>query len=200
MTEYQATRATALALGEEQKLIRQGYDFLDEKRMLLAGEIMHQLQGWKDLRKDYAEAMIKAREALGAAISEHGLEGLQVHAVSAVEESRPAVERRDFLGVILVHVAPRGEVRKALAIHGDSVARCAATFRVLIELAQRMAAASGNLLRLADEYARTERRASALENVLLPEIAHAMKTIEEQLEEVDLEEAIRVRLAGRRSG
>ncbi|MCB1464575.1 MAG: V-type ATP synthase subunit D [Nitratireductor sp.] len=200
MTEYQATRATALALGEEQKLIRQGYDFLDEKRMLLAGEIMRQLEQWKGLREDYAEAMIKARETLGAAIAEHGLEDLQVARAPVSEDNPPSIERYDFLGVRLVRVPPRAEVRKALAVHGDSIARCAATFRVLIELARRMAAASGNLLRLADEYARTERRASALENVLLPEIANALKTIDEQLEEVDQEEAVRVRLAGRKAG
>jgi V/A-type H+-transporting ATPase subunit D len=58
-----------------------------------------------------------------------------------------------------------------------------------------MAAVSGNLLRLADEYRRTERRARALENVLLPEIAQALKVIEEKLEAGDQEEAIRVRLS-----
>lgn len=58
-----------------------------------------------------------------------------------------------------------------------------------------MAAISGNLLRLADEYRRTELRARALENVLLPEIAQALKTINEKPEAGDQEEAIRVRLS-----
>ncbi|MCG6857648.1 MAG: V-type ATP synthase subunit D [Salaquimonas sp.] len=200
MADYPATRATAIALGEEERLIRQGYDFLDEKRMLLAGEIMRQLDDWKRLREAYGAAMASAREALGAAIIDHGLEELQVHPPVGEGVDLAEVRRSDFLGVRLVHVAAQEETGKKVALESDSVVRCASAFRALIPLAQRMAAASGNLHRLADEYARTERRASALENVLLPEIANALKTIDEQLEEVDLEEAVRVRLAGRRIG
>jgi V/A-type H+-transporting ATPase subunit D len=48
-----------------------------------------------------------------------------------------------------------------------------------------------------DEYRRTERRASALENVLLPEIDRSLGAIEEQLDAVDQEEAVRVRNAAR---
>ena len=39
----------------------------------------------------------------------------------------------------------------------------------------------------------TERRARALENVLLPEIDRSLRSIEEQLDAVDQEEAVRVR-------
>ena len=56
---------------------------------------------------------------------------------------------------------------------------------------------AGHLRRLIDEYRRTERRARALENVLLPEIDHSLKFIEEQLDAVDQEEAVRVRNAAR---
>ncbi|MEY2918711.1 MAG: hypothetical protein RL261_16, partial [Pseudomonadota bacterium] len=59
------------------------------------------------------------------------------------------------------------------------------------------AARAANLRRLIEEYRRTERRARALENVLLPEIDHSLKFIEEQLDAVDQEEAVRVRNAAR---
>ena len=42
-----ATKSTSLALAEERKLMRQGYEFLDEKRMLLAGEILRLLTVYK---------------------------------------------------------------------------------------------------------------------------------------------------------
>jgi len=44
---------------------------------------------------------------------------------------------------------------------------------------------------------RTERRARALENVLLPEIEGSLHYMDEQLETMDQEEAIRVRNAAR---
>ena len=60
-----------------------------------------------------------------------------------------------------------------------------------------MAAAQTNLERLISEYTRTERRARALENVMLPEIDDSLRFVNEQLEAVDLEEALRVRFVGK---
>jgi len=50
-----------------------------------------------------------------------------------------------------------------------------------------------NLRRLVQDYIRTERRAKAIENVLMPEIESSLKLIEEQLESVDQEEIARLR-------
>lgn len=57
-----------------------------------------------------------------------------------------------------------------------------------------IAAVAGNLFRLVDEYRRTERRARALENVLLPEIEEVLRDMRAHLEDADLEEIIRTRL------
>jgi V/A-type H+-transporting ATPase subunit D len=61
-----------------------------------------------------------------------------------------------------------------------------------------MSACAGNLRRLAREYTRTERRARAFENVVLPEIDVSLRFVEEQLDAVDQEEAVRVRNAATR--
>ncbi len=58
-----------------------------------------------------------------------------------------------------------------------------------------LAGLAGNLYRLSREYQRTERRARALENVLLPEIDATLKEIEEHLEALDLEETVQLRKA-----
>ena len=50
-----------------------------------------------------------------------------------------------------------------------------------------------NLRRLMREYVRTERRARAIENILLPEIQSNLKVIDEQLEMLNQEEIARVR-------
>jgi V/A-type H+-transporting ATPase subunit D len=195
MVDYPATRAAAMALADEERLVQQGYDFLDEKRMLLAAEIMRQLDGWKKLQAAYHDAAPHARETLDAAFVDHGLEGLQVHCRDKLDNVWDDAVQTSFLGVVLMKIKPLGA---GGPISGSgSAARCGHAFRTLLLLQTKMAAVSGNLLRLADEYRRTERRARALENVLLPEIAQALKTIEEKLEAGDQEEAIRVRLSGR---
>jgi V/A-type H+-transporting ATPase subunit D len=52
-------------------------------------------------------------------------------------------------------------------------------------------------MRLAREYRRTERRAKALEKVLLPEVEEAMKFIDEQLDTMEREEVIRTHWSSR---
>lgn len=194
MVDYPATRAAAMALADEERLVRQGYDFLDEKRMLLAAEIMRQLDRWKKLQAACGKAAAQAAEALDKALVDHGLEGLQVHRRNELPAACDAIRRSAFLGVVLVDVEPLASAGNAGG--AASAAQCGLAFRALLPLHARMAAVSGNLMRLADEYRRTERRARALENVLLPEIAQARKTIDEKLEAGDQEEAIRVRLSG----
>jgi V/A-type H+-transporting ATPase subunit D len=70
---------------------------------------------------------------------------------------------------------------------------CRTAFRELVPRAAHLAALVGNLERLRLEYTRTARRARAMEDVLLPEIDDTLKVIETALEELDREEAIRVR-------
>jgi V/A-type H+-transporting ATPase subunit D len=64
-----------------------------------------------------------------------------------------------------------------------------------MEQSATLAGIAGNLERLRHEYRRTERRARALEDVLLPEITGTIYELEARLEEVEQEEAIRVRQA-----
>ncbi len=87
----------------------------------------------------------------------------------------------------------------ALAVDASPEAQaCRDAYLALLGPLAQLGTCAGNLERLAAEYRSTERRAKALENVLLPEIEHVLSAIEERLEEGDQEEAVRVRLAGRR--
>jgi len=57
-----------------------------------------------------------------------------------------------------------------------------------------IAGVTGNLYRLLAEYRITERRSRALENIILPEIEQSLREMSSHLEELELEDAIRVRL------
>ena len=70
---------------------------------------------------------------------------------------------------------------------------CAEAHRQWLAPAVELAACSVNLRRLVREYVRTERRARAIENVLMPEIESALKIIGDQLESMDQEEIARLR-------
>jgi V/A-type H+-transporting ATPase subunit D len=89
------------------------------------------------------------------------------------------------------------QVRPPAANPSPEAERCREAFSALVPLAMEVAVMRASLERLVREYIRTERRARALENVVLPEIEGSLRFMNEQLEAMDQEEAIRVRNAAR---
>ncbi len=73
-----ATRVAFLELKDERRLVQEGYELLDEKRVLLAAEIMRQLRHHSALRTEIAGLEAAALEALEAAVGMHGLDKLTV--------------------------------------------------------------------------------------------------------------------------
>jgi len=71
--------------------------------------------------------------------------------------------------------------------------QCHRHFSQLVFNAATLAGITRNLQRLYQEYQKTSKRARALEDILLPEIDSSLTQIETALEDLDREEAIRVR-------
>jgi V/A-type H+-transporting ATPase subunit D len=195
MSEASPTRAVVLELKDEQRAMHEGYVFLDEKCMLLAGEILRELLSHAALERAMQDAHQAALKALQAAVARHGLEDLQVY--PALDQSGAALAREtsSIMGVRLQSVAWCPSVAPAprsveASPEGEA---CRRAFVVLIEAAAKLAAVSGNLERLSFEYRRSVRRARALQDVLLPELDRTVYGIEGRLEELEQEDAISMR-------
>jgi V/A-type H+-transporting ATPase subunit D len=199
MREVLPTRSAAIELADERKLMRQGYEFLDEKRMLLATEMLRQLREYQQGSERLIAATHSAGEALAAAVERHGLDQLQVYPVPDAP-SAPDHHRTLFLGLAILSARQpaKPDAAAPAAIDPSPEAKaCRAAFERLIWLAADIGLRAGNLARLAREYRRTERRAKALEKVLLPEVEDAMKRVDEQLDTMEREETIRTRWSSR---
>jgi len=198
--EVLATRVAFLELQDERRLVREGYELLDEKRMLLATEIMRQLRRHRELQERLDVLTREAREALEAAVDACGFDDLTVQPRQSLDEYALRTGEEQFLGITLLTASleEAGLGAGSPAPQALPEARaCAEAFHRLMAGHAAAAACAGNLRRLAREYARTERRARALENVVLPEIDVSLRYIEEQLDALDQEEALRVRNAAR---
>jgi V/A-type H+/Na+-transporting ATPase subunit D len=216
------TRSAFLELKEERQLVREGFEFLDEKRVILAQEMLKRLEAWRAARARYDALHEDAAAALARALGRHGLDGLGIYPVVRMENASVQVRETRFLGVHLLDGefaagwveapdAPGTAATGALARHfspgkqpsppavspSPEAERCREAFSALVPLAVELAVMRASLERLIREYIRTERRARALENVVLPEIEGSLRFMDEQLEAMDQEEAIRVRNAGR---
>jgi len=195
MREVAPTRSAAMELADERRLMRQGYEFLDEKRMLLATEMLRQMRDYQQVSDRLLAETKAAARTLADAVERHGLDQLQVYPAPAAPIA-PDSTRASFLGLALMSAGPMpvGAAPSRAAVDPSPEAKaCRSAFEKLVATAADTGVRAGNLMRLAREYRRTERRAKALEKVLLPEVEEAIKVIEEQLDTTEREEVIRTR-------
>jgi V/A-type H+-transporting ATPase subunit D len=215
--ELALTRIAFLELKDEQRLVQEGFKLLDEKRILLATEIHRQLQHFRLLKSASQTAEEAARAAFAAALNCNGLDELAVYPPLPLDDEALSITRSNLLGLPLLEAqlgkkaarpeepmqtrsatSPRDDASQPTA-HDQPVnptpeaLRCALAYRRWLALGVELAACSLNLRRLTREYVRTERRARAIENILLPEIDTALKFMDEQLESMDQEEIARLR-------
>ncbi len=197
MADLTPTRSLAIALADERRTMREGYAFLDEKCLLLAGEMLRELRHWQRRRSDWRRALSAARRALRAAVARHGLQGLSIY---PAEVASTGLERRLrlLLGVPTQSAAlaptpsPPASAKSlaATALQPTPEAEaCRRAYAELLPLAVELAALSGNLARLYAEYRRTVRRVRALQDVLLPEVEALIADIEASLEALEQDEA-----------
>ncbi|MDE2148462.1 MAG: V-type ATP synthase subunit D [Gammaproteobacteria bacterium] len=197
MPERLPSRAALLELKRERGVIELGYRFLDDKRIALAQALIRGLQEHGVQLDRFRAAQWRAGQALAAAVEVHGLEGLQLYPPSTVDW---ALEWRakPFLGLPLIQPAAlRGQRVSAAALAclpSAAAERCAEAFAELCRVAVPLAALQANLRRLAAEFRRTQRRARALEHVILPQAHAEQRQMEALLEELEQEEVTRGRL------
>jgi len=196
--EITATRIALLELKDEQQLVREGYELLDEKRILLATEIQRQLAQLVRLRRECTELESELRSRTMAAVGRHGMDELSVYPPLTLGADRLAYSRSRLFGLELLsahlEVPAQPPGMREQPVNPTPEARvCAAAHRQWLLRGVELAACCVNLRRLARDYVRTERRARAIENVLMQEIEYTLKFIAEQLESMDQEEIARLR-------
>lgn len=194
--EVTPTQSALLELREEREGMQEGYGFLDEKRLILAAEILGELKSYEQEMAAFQQAYREATDALRAAAARHGLEGLGLYPVTRLSGAKLRIESRSVLGLMVQEADWEAGERRAPAPAVDASPEaelCRQAFFDVIPRAARLAVLTGNLERLRLEYRRTARRARALEDVLLPELEETLEVIGAALEELEREEAIRVR-------
>ena len=80
MSDVSPTRSAVIEMKDERRAMHEGYVFLDEKCLLLAGEILRELRTACAAAARVSRACTTTRwPRLQAAVARHGLQGLQVY-------------------------------------------------------------------------------------------------------------------------
>jgi V/A-type H+-transporting ATPase subunit D len=197
VSDVNPTRSAAIEMKDERRAMHEGYVFLDEKCLLLAGEILAELGRYESLRREFLSLHEAALEALRAAVLRHGLEGLQVYLPADLASASVRRRARSLMGVRLQEAELDGTPGAApMAVERSPEGEaCRRAYAAVVAAAVPLAASSGNLERLSLEYRRSVRRARALQDVMLPELDRSIADIESRLEELEQEDAIWMRSA-----
>jgi V/A-type H+-transporting ATPase subunit D len=195
MNERNPTRSALLELQDEQRAMHEGHVFLDEKCLLLAGEMLRQLGEHGVLQQRLRTAHESAVRALRAAIGRHGLDGLQCQPAQPQDAARGHSAAGALMGVRLLQADWTPDTATAAEGLNPSpeVREARLAFVELVVAAAPLAAVSGNLERLSQEYRRSVRRARALQDVLLPELGRDIAEIQTRIEELEQQDAIAMR-------
>ena len=197
MSERIATRSALLELVDERYAMAEGHAFLDEKCLLLAGEMLRELTRYEALWNAHAQLAHQAEEALRAALGRHGLEGLAEYPLAAAGNAAFELNRalRSVMGVALVDANAdiRPPAVAAPLLRSPEAADCAPAHAALLQNAVQLAATGANLERLMHDYQMSSRRARALDAALLPEIGEDIAQMATTLEEQEREDAIYMR-------
>ena len=101
MSDVSPTRSAVIEMKDERRAMHEGYVFLDEKCLLLAGEILRELAQHGRLQREWLRLHDAALAALQAAVARHGLQGLQVYPPTDLGAAQVRTVAHSLMGVRL---------------------------------------------------------------------------------------------------
>ncbi|MDR0946312.1 MAG: V-type ATP synthase subunit D [Ruminococcus sp.] len=189
------TKGNLLNIQKSLKLATLGYELLDKKRNILIRELMQMVDKAKQLRGTIDDIYIQAYQALQTANISHGI-------ISNIAEAMPIedslkVTYRSVMGCELpqVHI----DERKPRNIYGfmstDSYIDMAyISFERVKIMTASLAEVNNGIYRLTNAIRKTQTRANALQNIVIPRYKGIVKFISESLEEKEREDFSRMKV------
>lgn len=203
-----ATKGNLIAAKNTLKLSRQGYELLDKKRTILINEMMSLIEVAEEIQSKIDVTFREAYEALqNVNIAE------SIRHVKAISHAVPITDNinirfRSVMGVELPEVTVTGgnlenkehpKLNPTYGFFGTTTALDNAydRFEDVKRLTIRLAEIENAVYRLAMNIKKTQRRANALKNIIIPRYEGIVSNIQNVLEEKDREEFTRLKVIKR---
>ncbi len=192
------TKGNLLKVKRSLDLAKLGYELLDRKRNVLIRELMTMVDEAKMLRLSIADTYKEAYSALQRANITHGL-------ISRIAEGTPPddtveVSFRSVMGCELPHVTVSEEERPipyGFANTDENLDIAYIAFSKVKVMTARLAETDSGVFRLAGAIKKTQTRANALKNIVIPRYETTLRYISDSLEEKEREEFSRQKVIKR---
>lgn len=197
MAEQQVfpTKGNLIATKKNLQLAALGYELLDRKRNILIREIMALVEKAKELRSSIEDTYKEAYAMLQLANMSMGV--IQPYAECMPIENGIELSSRSVMGVelpeIKLHETPK-EVCYGFSRTNSQLDRAYIAFEEVKRKTVTLAEVENSIYRLSAAIKKTQRRANALQNIIIPKNQELVTYISESLEEKDREEFSRMKV------
>ena len=183
-------------------LARNGYELLDRKRNILIREMMTLIDHANALQEQIDSAYEQAYIALQTANITNGFCEDISNAIPV--ENGLSLDSRSVMGVEIPILVLAESERNDYLPYGPRTANSAVDKAYLLftkvkTLTVELAEIENSVYRLADAVKKTQKRANALKNIMIPRFEETVKFISDALDEKDREEFSRLKVIKRQS-
>ena len=193
------TKGNLLATKKSLELSRTGFDLLDRKRNILIREMMSLIDRASKIQSKIDAAYAEAYASLQRANITLGICGELSKTVPV--ENGLNVAYRSVMGVEIPMVSLKTEdIPVPFGLNSTNILLDQAyiKFNEVKRMTAELAEVENSVYRLADAVKKTQKRANALKNIMIPRFEKTVKTITDALEEKDREEFSRLKVIKRK--
>ncbi len=195
MAQITATKGNLLAAKKSLSLATMGYDLLDRKRNVLIREMMSLVDEVKVLRDQISDIYDTAYYLLQQANVSLGVINDIVKQVPI--DDGIEITYRSVMGVeipkIIYHEQPV-ELRYDIESTNSRVDEAYIQFAKVKSLTMKLVEIDSSTYRLANAIRKTQKRANALKNIVIPNYTYQIKFISDALDEKEREEFSRLKV------
>ena len=189
------TKSNLMATKRSLALATQGYDLMDRKRNILVREMMQLIDRAAGIQDRISAAYAEAYEALKKANIMLGSVG--GYAAGVPVERGVQMSTRSVMGVELPKVTLKErplKVTYGFSQTDSQLDRAYLAFEKVKQTTAVLAEVENSIYRLSVAIKKTQRRANALQNIIIPRNERIVKFITDSLEEKDREEFSRMKV------
>lgn len=195
-TQVAATKGNLIRMKKSLALAKSGYDLMDRKRNILVSEMMQLVDKVKMLRDEITQAYSTGYYLLQQANIYSGV--IQNVAQEIPVETGIKLTYRSVMGVevpnVIYEKKELEELPYGLEESNSKIDEAYLQFQKVKELTMILAEVDNAVYRLANAISKTQKRANALKNVVIPRYTNTIRFINDSLDEKEREEFSRMKV------
>jgi|SRR5208283_395738 V/A-type H+-transporting ATPase subunit D len=189
--ELPPTKSSLRKLKEDLAFAYEGYDLLNQKREILAMEIVRKIGIIRKIEADFQEVLNKLYAAYKNTALDMGSEAVTLQSCQEMRGYFLHMDYAKFMGLKLLNIrldlktpCLAHNLPQTTAVYDSARAQSRATLPMLAEYATVMK----SVIMLSRELKKVQRRVNALEKIFIPQHEESKKYITDRIEEMEREE------------